>query len=1038
MLEQRWSTAVATLGMMVLGVGLATADVDVIAGEALGPDEIDAGYVETLQAAIDRDRLAPMPVEGKVRGVSQGYWMIPPRGAAMFTDADNRYAINKWGDTRMGIGFHEPVAVSGAVFFGQGGKGVWTPAVRAIGYRAGQVVGETEWFTEITSEPRWLQMDFVDVDRLVIESVAALNGGGWYGMDDLTFTPIATGTATVVDFDGLDYRTKLTGGNYAGLIWEVGAGQFVDEGVPAPQTLPRRALSGADPSNRGQRQTRGLGTAPTLLDSFQGVLRGDAGSQSYPPDTDGAIGPNHYVETVNRNFAVYNKATGAEITNILLGSFLPGSNGDPRVLFDHHSGRWVVIVSDFDTRLYLAVSLTDDPTGSWYKTNFLVSTGSDSGCFPDYETLGVDENGIYTAAYMAGCGMTIFAIDKAPLIDPSPSLGTITAFRGLSFEGAIQPVHSYDTPGGEYFISLDAGSSNKLRVRQLTGPLTSPTLNNLGTVTVASYGDAPTAPALGSSTRINTVDARLMMSVYGNGSIWTAHTVSYNGRAACRWYEVDPVAMSLVQSGTVADSSLYYYFPSLMVNSAGSVVMAFSGSDASQYVACYYTGRRASDPAGEMADPIMFKAGTGAQNNIDGYGRNRWGDYSYTTLDPVDGATFWTIQEYGHSTDIWGTYIAVLTQGGLDCNNNGLADECDIDCNAGPGCNVPGCGQSQDCNGNYVPDECEAQEDCNQNGTQDICDIASGFSQDCNGNQIPDECEQDCNGNGVPDDCDLASGASQDCNENGTPDECDITAGTSQDCQPNGVPDECDLPAPDAAEAADNCADAQMVCPGNTYYGSTVGANSDGSASCATSSTTADVWYYYVPKTNGTLAVETCGSGYDTALSLHDGCPGLSSNELDCNDDYCYPHSRVSTSVIAGQEYWIRVSGWDGSTGSFQMAVTGPDCDAAVECNNNGIPDECELDCNSNGLPDDCDIADNPSLDQNGNGIIDDCEGLAGDVNCDGLINFGDIDPFVLAITDSSAYAAQYPDCNIVSADVNGDGLVNFGDIDPFVALLTG
>ncbi len=61
---------------------------------------------------------------------------------------------------------------------------------------------------------------------------------------------------------------------------------------------------------------------------------------------------------------------------------------------------------------------------------------------------------------------------------------------------------------------------------------------------------------------------------------------------------------------------------------------------------------------------------------------------------------------------------------------------------------------------------------------------------------------------------------------------------------------------------------------------------------------------------------------------------------------------------------------------------------------------------------------------------------MPGDVNCDGLINFFDIDPFVLALFDPAAYAAQYPSCNISYADVSGDGLVNFFDIDPFVAVL--
>jgi hypothetical protein len=63
---------------------------------------------------------------------------------------------------------------------------------------------------------------------------------------------------------------------------------------------------------------------------------------------------------------------------------------------------------------------------------------------------------------------------------------------------------------------------------------------------------------------------------------------------------------------------------------------------------------------------------------------------------------------------------------------------------------------------------------------------------------------------------------------------------------------------------------------------------------------------------------------------------------------------------------------------------------------------------------------------------------LPGDANCDGLVNNGDIDAFVLALTNSAAYALQYPGCNLLNADCNSDGLVNNGDIDAFVALLTG
>ena len=62
----------------------------------------------------------------------------------------------------------------------------------------------------------------------------------------------------------------------------------------------------------------------------------------------------------------------------------------------------------------------------------------------------------------------------------------------------------------------------------------------------------------------------------------------------------------------------------------------------------------------------------------------------------------------------------------------------------------------------------------------------------------------------------------------------------------------------------------------------------------------------------------------------------------------------------------------------------------------------------------------------------------AGDLNCDGQIDFDDINPFVLALSDPSGYAAAYPGCWIEVGDVNCDGRVSFEDINPFVALLTG
>ena len=60
------------------------------------------------------------------------------------------------------------------------------------------------------------------------------------------------------------------------------------------------------------------------------------------------------------------------------------------------------------------------------------------------------------------------------------------------------------------------------------------------------------------------------------------------------------------------------------------------------------------------------------------------------------------------------------------------------------------------------------------------------------------------------------------------------------------------------------------------------------------------------------------------------------------------------------------------------------------------------------------------------------------DLNCDGSLDFDDISPFVLALSDPATYHAAYPDCCYLKGDCNGDSAVNFDDINAFVALLSG
>src|SRR5262249_9396578 len=107
-----------------------------------------------------------------------------------------------------------------------------------------------------------------------------------------------------------------------------------------------------------------------------------SGTGQIPPDTMGAIGPNHVMETVNGAVAIYNKAGVLQGSMVTLNSFFTLTVGgttyprngstDPRILYDAHTGHWFASCIDINNgssnnALILAVSRTSDPTGIWDK-----------------------------------------------------------------------------------------------------------------------------------------------------------------------------------------------------------------------------------------------------------------------------------------------------------------------------------------------------------------------------------------------------------------------------------------------------------------------------------------------------------------------------------------------------------------------------------------------------------------------------------------------------------------------------------------------
>ncbi len=158
---------------------------------------------------------------------------------------------------------------------------------------------------------------------------------------------------------------------------------------------------------------------PTPSNSFDGIGNGFTGPQgtftvnSAPPDTNGAVGPQDYVQIVNTDFAVFNKdpSRGAVGTvrygpvaiNTLWSGFgglcQSDNDGDPIVVYDSIANRWVIsqfAVTNPNPNYFqcVAVSTTSDPTGSYYRYSFSYSN------FPDYPKFGLWPDAYYVTFNM--------------------------------------------------------------------------------------------------------------------------------------------------------------------------------------------------------------------------------------------------------------------------------------------------------------------------------------------------------------------------------------------------------------------------------------------------------------------------------------------------------------------------------------------------------------------------------------------------------------------------------------------------------------
>jgi hypothetical protein len=106
--------------------------------------------------------------------------------------------LNYWGCPLLGMTFPSAVNVESAYFAGQGVATSFTPELRVHGYLGGVEVATTDWFNQISSTPVLFNINLSGVDRIVIESVPVIRGGGWFGMDDFTYSVPEPTTAALI------------------------------------------------------------------------------------------------------------------------------------------------------------------------------------------------------------------------------------------------------------------------------------------------------------------------------------------------------------------------------------------------------------------------------------------------------------------------------------------------------------------------------------------------------------------------------------------------------------------------------------------------------------------------------------------------------------------------------------------------------------------------------------------------------------------------------------------------------------------------
>jgi hypothetical protein len=466
-------------------------------------------------------------------------------------------------------------------------------------------------------------------------------------------------------------------------------------------------------SGDGAVQNSALPAVPAIsgtLANFEGLSNqanfNIFGFRVNPPDPNGDVGPNHYVEMINLVFGVYDKQG-----NLLLGPVDTGTlwsgfavpdcqdpSGDPIVLYDQFVDRWLLTqftTSGLDDPAKpfwncVAISTTGDPTGSYYRYAFETANFQ---FFPDYPKYGVWTDSYVLTTREFGptveYGIGVYALEKNKMVNGEANARAVSFFLDgndpdilpLVGDGLLPadvdgkqkpktdtaiPIVGTQDDGGGYGGTFDALNIWDLLVKWRSTPTASLTLKaQLATAAfdsifpcVGGAGSRDCLPQPGITNPAQYLDIlsyrqrptwRLAFRNFKDyETLVTNQSVeAAPGVAGVRWYEIRRVngSYSIYQQGTYApNDGIHRWMGSVAQDKMGNMAVGFSVvNGTSVFPGIRYTGRLAGDPAGQLTlGEGTVISGSGVQTTTN----SRWGDYTSMNVDPVDDCTFWYVNEY--------------------------------------------------------------------------------------------------------------------------------------------------------------------------------------------------------------------------------------------------------------------------------------------------------------------------------------------------------------------------------------------------------